>query len=54
MSLLGKCLKLRVYQGKELNEVMSGGKMRNDPKAATNKWGRALSYYFPFHSLLIP
>lgn len=43
MSLLGKCLKVCVYQEKELNEVMSGGKMRNDPKAATNKWGSSLS-----------
>lgn len=46
MSLLGKCLKVRVYQEKELNEVMSRGKMRNDPKAATNKWGSALSLLF--------
>lgn len=35
------CLKVRAYQGKELNQVTSGGKMRNDPEAATNKWGNA-------------
>lgn len=53
MTSLGICLKVPAYQGKELNEVMSGVKMRNHPKPQLTS-GVSLPNYCPFYSLLLP